>query len=109
MSAVLSTRRLGQGARRMFTTIGSITTRFPWLVCAAWLLLGTGLTLVAPRWDSNAQDDDIRFLPQRTDSVRGYRLLEKAFPQEVYASRIIFALERPDRKLSEADLLLVDR
>src|SRR5689334_10906842 len=93
----------------MFTTIGSITTRFPWSVCAAWLLLGTALTLVAPRWDSRAQDDDIHFLPSRTDSVRGYQLLEKAFPQEVYASRIIFAVERPEAKLTEADFVLVDR
>ena len=93
----------------MFTSIGRIATRFPWLVCLAWLLLGVGLTLLAPRWDSRAQDDDIRFLPSRTDSVRGYQLLEKAFPQEVYASRIIFALERPDAKLTDADLVLVDQ
>ena len=39
-------------------------------------------------------DDDIRFLPARCDSVRGYRLLEQAFPQEGYASRALFVLER---------------
>src|SRR6185369_3734199 len=59
-------------------------------------------------WDKRSQDDDIRFLPARCPSVRGYQLLEKAFPQDVFASRVIFAVERGDDKLTEADLALVD-
>jgi RND superfamily putative drug exporter len=92
----------------MFTYLGGFTARRPWLVCAAWLVLGVVLSLLAPSWDSRAQDDDIRFLPERCPSVRGYQLLEKAFPQDVYASRVIFAVERPTGKLSDADLALVD-
>src|SRR5262249_44742289 len=79
-----------------------------WLVCAVWLVLGTALALLAPSWDARAQDDDIRFLPARCPSVRGYALLEKAFPQDVFASRLILAVERREAKLTEADLALVD-
>src|SRR5205823_6001302 len=66
-------------------------------------------TLVAPDWRTQAQDDDILFLPPRYPSVRGYLLLEKAFPQDVFASRTVFAVERPDGPLTQDDFALVDR
>ena len=53
-------------------------------------------------WNSKAQDDDIRFLPERCPSVRGYQLLSKAFPQDVFASKVVVAIERagwdPDKR-----------
>src|SRR5512132_1202998 len=92
----------------MFNLLGRLTTNHPWKVCALWLLAGAALMWVAPDWKQRAQDDDIRFLPERCDSVRGYKLLEQAFPQDVYASRVIFAIERDDAPLSAEDLKLVD-
>ena len=92
----------------MFKAIGRYAARHPWAICAAWVLVGVSVTLVAPRWDGKAQDDDIRFLPARCDSVRGYRLLEQAFPQDVFASKLLFAVERPDAPLTVGDLALVD-
>jgi RND superfamily putative drug exporter len=92
----------------MFQRLGRFAAAHPWLICAAWLLAGAGVTLLAPSWDERAQDDDIRFLPARCDSVRGYHLLEQAFPQDVFASRAIFAVERRSGGLTEADLALVD-
>ncbi|HKB38971.1 MAG TPA: MMPL family transporter [Gemmataceae bacterium] len=92
----------------MFNFLGRLAARHPRIICAAWLIAGIALTLLAPRWEHSAQDDDIRFLPGRCDSVRGYRLLEQAFPKDVYASRIILAVERKHRPLNEADLALVD-
>jgi uncharacterized membrane protein YdfJ with MMPL/SSD domain len=93
----------------MFNLLGRLTTTHPWKICAAWALLALTLTGIAPCWDTCAQDDDVRFLPARYDSVRGYRLLEEAFPSDIFASRAIFTIERPDRRLSAADLALVDR
>jgi RND superfamily putative drug exporter len=92
----------------MFTFLGRFTAAHPWKICIGWLVLGVGLSLIAPNWDSKAQDDDIHFLPARCDSVRGYQQLEKAFPQDVYASRAIVTVERSDQKLSEADFAFVD-
>src|SRR5262245_33169278 len=92
----------------MFTQLGGLVARRPWLVCAAWLLAGIALAVAAPSWDKRSQDDDVRFLPGRCPSVRGYQLLEQAFPQDVFASRVIFAVERRDGQLSENDLSLVD-
>src|SRR5262245_25980930 len=93
----------------MFTQLGGLVARRPWLVCAAWLLAGIALAVAAPSWDKRSQDDDVRFLPASCPSVRGYQLLEQAFPQDVFASRAIFAIERGDGPLTKNDFALVDR
>lgn len=93
----------------MYKLFGRICTSHPYLVCLAWIALGVILSLTAPNWDSRSQDDDVRFLPQRCTSVRAYQLLEKAFPNDVFASRLIFAVERDDQLLNDADFELVDQ
>src|SRR4051812_25365777 len=93
----------------MFDRLGRLAVNHPVLICVGWVVLGVCLTLVAPNWRNQAQDDDIRFLPARCASVRGFGMLEQAFPQDVFASRAIFAVERPDGPLTPADLALVDR
>jgi RND superfamily putative drug exporter len=93
----------------MFDLLGRLVVTHPRKICLGWLALVLLLALVAPAWQTKAQDDDIRFLPERCPSVRGYRLLEKAFPQDVFASKAVYALERRDRRLTKADFALVDR
>lgn len=92
----------------MFKHLGRFAVAHSWLVCSGWLLAGAVVCWLAPAWDGKAQDDDVRFLPERCASVRGYRLLEKAFPHDVFASRAIFAMERPDADLTGDDLALAD-
>ena len=59
--------------------------------------------------DTQTQDDDIRFVPDRFTSVAAYQLLEKAFPKDVSASILDFTFERDDQPLSDADFRLVDQ
>lgn len=92
----------------MYKFLGRLTVAHPWLVCVAWLVAGVALSLYAPTWDSKTQDDDIRFLPGRCDSVRGYHLLKEAFPKDIFASKGIFAVERLDGPLTPEDFKLVD-
>lgn len=91
----------------MFQHLGRITAKYPWTICACWLVIGVTLALSAPRWDTRTQDDDIRFFPERFTTVRAHQLLEQAFPQDVFASRVVFALEREAAPLSEGDFQLV--
>ncbi len=91
----------------MFHPIGRFAASHPWVVCLSWLLAGIVLTVAAPSWDSRTQDDDIRFLPERCASVRGYQLMQEAFPEDVFASRLVFAVEREDGPLNEADFEVV--
>jgi len=92
----------------MFRFVGRLVVNHPRIVCAAWIVLAVGITLVAPDWRSQTQDDDIRFLPSSYSVVRGYDLMGKAFPQDVFACRVIFAVERSDSELTDADFALVD-
>jgi RND superfamily putative drug exporter len=92
----------------MFKYLGRVTATHPWLICLAWVIVAGVVGLVAPKWDQRAADDDIRFLPARCDSVKGHQLLEQAFPQDVFASRLIVAVERSDAPLTATDFSLVD-
>src|SRR5579884_2310103 len=93
----------------MFTYLGRVTATHPWWICLAWLIVAAIVGVAAPKWDERAADDDIRFLPARCDSVKGHQLLEQAFPQDVFASRLILAIERTEAPLTAADFALVDR
>ncbi|HEY7329415.1 MAG TPA: MMPL family transporter [Gemmataceae bacterium] len=92
----------------MFKYLGRVTATHPWLICLAWLIVAGVVGLVAPKWDERAADDDIRFLPARCDSVKGHQLLEQAFPQDVFASRLILAIERNEAPLTRSDFAFVD-
>jgi putative drug exporter of the RND superfamily len=92
----------------MFYRLGQFAAHKSWIICAAWLVLGAALTVIAPAWDTQTQDDDVRFVPERFTSVRAYQLLEKAFPEDVFASRAVFAIEREDSGLTPADFQLVE-
>jgi RND superfamily putative drug exporter len=93
----------------MFHRLGRLVTSHPWWICAAWIALGAGLMAVAPRGRNLTQDDDIRFLPATCPSVRGYLTLERAFPQDVFASRAVLVLERSAGELTNEDFALADR
>src|SRR5581483_7140211 len=93
----------------MYDLLGRWAVNHPWKVCAAWVALAVALTAAAPNWRNQSQDDDIRFLPAACPSVRGFQLLEEAFPQDVFASRSVVTVERPDAPLTPADFALVDR
>ncbi len=93
----------------MFRHLGRFAARYSKSICAFWILAGIGLTALAPQWDTQAQDDDVRFIPERFTSVRAYQLLEKGFPTDVSASSVVFAVERADGPLTDADLRWVDQ
>ncbi len=92
----------------MFRRLGQFTVRHPWLTCSVWLALAAILTAVAPDWQQHSLDDDIRFLPRHFSVSRGYELLAEAFPKDLFASRVLLALERPESPLTEGDYRLVD-
>ncbi|MBX7104344.1 MAG: MMPL family transporter [Gemmataceae bacterium] len=93
----------------MFRFLGRLAVNHAGWICGAWVGVAIALTLIAPSWRAKAQDDDVRFLPADTPSVRAYALLEQAFPQDVCASRAMFVVERPGSPFSTEDLATVDK
>ena len=92
----------------MFYRLGHFAAHQAWLICGFWLAMGVVLTCIAPAWDGQTQDDDVRFVPDRFTSVRAYYLLQQAFPQDVFASRVVFAVEREDGPLTSGDFQVVE-
>jgi len=92
----------------MFAFLGRFSTGHPWKLCICWLVAGFLLTLLAPPWHSAVPPDDVRYLPERCESVRGQRLLEKTFPHEAHGSRLVLALERSE-SLTSQDLAFAQR
>ncbi len=92
----------------MYRWLGHLAANHPWLICTVWLLFGGCAAYFAPSWEKNSQDDDIRFLPARCDSVRGYKLLEEAFPKDIFASKVIFLVERKQGMFSPEDYANLD-
>ncbi|MBI1831945.1 MAG: MMPL family transporter [Planctomycetes bacterium] len=92
----------------MFYRLGHFAAYQSWFVCAAWLVLGIALTYAAPPWDATTQDDDVRFVPERFTSVRAYHTLQEAFPDDVFACRVVFALERAQSILRPEDFVLAE-
>src|SRR5262245_16408818 len=93
----------------MFRFLGRMAVCHAGVICLTWAAIAIALTIIAPSWRAKAQDDDVRFLPADTPSVRAHQLLEQAFPQDVSASRALFCIERPETPLTQTDLALVDR
>jgi RND superfamily putative drug exporter len=91
----------------MFYRLGQFASGQSWVICAAWLVMGLVLALAAPAWDTQTQDDDVGFVPERFTSVRAHQLLQKAFPEDVFASRVVFAVERAGSPLSDDDFEFV--
>ena len=86
----------------MFRFIGRLTSYHPWAFVCGWLTIAVVVGTLAPNWDRNSQDDDIRALPEYCPSVRGYKLLEEAFPGDVFASNLVLAFERAASPLTDA-------
>jgi RND superfamily putative drug exporter len=93
----------------MFHFLGRLAVTHPWKIALVWLALACILIAAAPVWESKAHDEDIRFLPDRCPSVRGYQLMARAFPKELDCSRVTFALERSAAPLGPADFALADQ
>jgi RND superfamily putative drug exporter len=92
----------------MFRFIGRLTSYHPWAFVCGWIVIAVFVGVVAPNWDRNSQDDDIRALPEYCPSVKGYKLLEEAFPGDVFASNLVLAFERLDSPLDADDFKAID-
>ncbi len=92
----------------MFERLGNLVSRHGGWVIAAWLLVGVGLHLVAPRWNDVTHDGDLAYLPADMPSVAGERALAEAFPNQQARSNLAIVVERPEGALTRHDLVWSD-
>lgn len=92
----------------MFNHLGAMVSNRWLAVLLAWAALVASVHTVAPAWNSITQDGDFAYLPGRTTSVRGARLLDRAFPVELAKSQLVVIVARPGGSLTPADLEIAD-
>lgn len=93
----------------MFQRLGNTVSRFWPAILLIWAALVGGLPWVTPRWDDVTLDGDFAYLPGRMTSVRGDKLLAKAFPDELARSAVVLVFARQGGPLVEADFRAIDR
>ena len=63
----------------MFTGLGRLATRHPWLVILGWIVVSVVIIATAPKL--SATSDQSEFLPSHYESVKALAVQLDAFPQ----------------------------
>ena len=92
----------------MFHSLGKLVNRGGAWIVLAWVLTAAVLWWFAPDWNSVTKDDDVSFFPANSPSVIGQGLLKRGFPNDLSNSSAVIVAERPEGRLSAADLRFVD-
>ena len=82
-----------------------ITTRWP-IVILCWVIVGTSLNFVAPKWTDIAADGDLSFLPADVPSAIGLREMEKAFPGSSTRSSFVVVIANKADEIKGGDVVL---
>ncbi len=83
----------------------TITNYWGW-VLGFWVCAVVVLRLVAPSWNSIAQDGDFKFLPGDLPSRIGQQWLEEGFPDHRARSQLVIVLANRKQPLRKIDLAL---
>ncbi|MBT0771650.1 MMPL family transporter [Kineosporia sp. J2-2] len=87
---------------RVFRGLGHLVSRRPWWVLGAWVLFAVVVVTTAPT--VTATTDQADFLPGTYESIKGYELIDQAFPQTQQAGATIVFDRSDGAPLSEQDL-----
>ncbi len=93
----------------MYERLGSFVSRHWVVAIAAWGVIGLGLHLAAPSWESVARDGDLAYLPAEMTSVQAERLLARAFPEYQGRSQLVLVCVNERGRLDSHQRDLVER
>ena len=85
----------------MFTGLGRLATRHPWLVILGWIVVSVVIIATAPKL--SATSDQSEFLPSKYESIRAANLQSDAFPQQSAVGAILVFDRQDGKPLTEAD------
>lgn len=92
----------------MYDRFATLIARHWLFVILGWAAIVFGANHFAPVWDEVTHDGDLAYMPDRMTSVRGRKLMDKAFPNNKAKSQIALLVERRDGPLRADDLALSD-
>jgi putative drug exporter of the RND superfamily len=77
----------------VFAALGRLTSRRPWFVIAAWVVLAIAVVSLAPALETTQEEAE--FLPDHYESVQAYEIQEERFPGATSPGALI-VFERED-------------
>lgn len=91
----------------MFAALGRLTSRRPWFVIAAWVVIAIAVAALAPALTTTQEESE--FLPDHYESVQATKIQEESFPGATTPAALII-FEREDGKpLTDEDQATVDQ
>ena len=91
----------------MFSGLGRLATRHPWLVILGWIVVSVVIIATAPKL--SATSDQSEFLPSKYESIRAANLQTEAFPQQSAVGAILVFDREDGQPLTAADTADVQR
>ncbi len=85
----------------MFSGLGRLATRHPWLVILGWIVVSVVIIATAPKL--SATSDQSEFLPSKYESIRAANLQTEAFPQQSGVGAILVFDRQDGQPLTKAD------
>jgi RND superfamily putative drug exporter len=85
----------------VFSGLGRLATRHPWLVILGWIVVSVVIIATAPKL--SATSDQSEFLPSKYESIRAANLQTEAFPQQSGVGAILVFDRQDGQPLTKAD------
>lgn len=79
----------------LFTRLGAVISRAPWVVIAAWVVLAATLSVVFPSLSQLSQKDPAALLPADAPSSVSAREMNAAFDESRSGNTVVLVLSRP--------------
>jgi RND superfamily putative drug exporter len=91
----------------VFARVGSLVTRYRWIVVVAWAIAAIAFAAFAPSLRDVGSADETTFLPKEAESVEARAVLARAFPDEAApgSATVVFSREGG---LTDADRGYID-
>jgi RND superfamily putative drug exporter len=91
----------------VFSGLGRLATRHPWLVILGWIVVSVVIIATAPKL--SATSDQSEFLPSKYESIRAANLQTEAFPQQSGVGAILVFDRQDGQPLTQTDSADVQR
>jgi putative drug exporter of the RND superfamily len=85
----------------VFSGLGRLATRHPWLVILGWIVVSVVVIATAPKL--SATSDQSEFLPKHYESIQAANLQAEAFPQQNGVGAILVFDRQDGKPLTAAD------
>src|SRR6478735_9403279 len=100
-------RRTSIGSGIVFAALGRLTSRRPWFVIAAWVVIAIAVVSLAPALETTQEESE--FLPDHYESVQATQIQDEFFPGATTPAALIVFEREDGEPLTEDDQATVNQ